>query len=385
MPGRETRQAVSAARNRMIGKDRKMEKISIIIPAYNLELYIGKCLDSLLAQTFRDFEIYVMDDGSTDRTWQILQDYEKWDARIHAFHQSNAGVSAARNALIPRAGGEYILFYDGDDYVVPDCLERLWKRAKETDADTVLYGYIFDQINGEKEEHPPVFDRDIYEGDEIMRFVVPQFIGVNFGDIRRWLDGVPGALHKENVALWRSMPKRSVIQDNGLLFDTNLKVGEDTCFTTEYLTKCRKAAILNDCLYFLVERKTSAIYTYESSAEKVQRGKTKLLAARRSLTNKVLAESGTDITSYWQGTVVMSVIQLAFLYTSDKAKGVRHRYQKWLRYVREEETQRAILAMPDFRSGGVKKIPFVFLKKHMYALLFLAVGALNLIGYQFER
>ena len=75
-----------------------MEKISIIIPAYNLESYIGKCLDSLLAQTFRDFEIYVMDDGSADRTWQILQDYEKKDTRIHAFHQKNAGVSAARNA-----------------------------------------------------------------------------------------------------------------------------------------------------------------------------------------------------------------------------------------------------------------------------------------------
>ena len=91
--------------------------VSVIIPAYNIEDYIGRCLDSVLSQTYKNLEIIVIDDGSSDRTGEILDDYEKKNHRMKVIHKENGGVSSARNIGIDRANGDYIGFVDGDDRV----------------------------------------------------------------------------------------------------------------------------------------------------------------------------------------------------------------------------------------------------------------------------
>lgn len=110
-------------------------KISVIIPAYNVAPYIRKSLDSVLNQTYKNLEIFLVDDGSTDETSTICDEYAQRDSRITVIHQQNAGLSAARNAGIERAKGEWIAFLDSDDWIEPHMYEILLKMAHENDAD----------------------------------------------------------------------------------------------------------------------------------------------------------------------------------------------------------------------------------------------------------
>ena len=110
--------------------------LSVVIPAYNIENYIGKCLDSVLAQTYQDYEIIVVNDGSTDKTGTVCDEYATKDSRIRVIHKENEGVSVARNAGIEMATGEYFLFFDGDDFMEPYTMEELYQVAREQQAST---------------------------------------------------------------------------------------------------------------------------------------------------------------------------------------------------------------------------------------------------------
>ena len=113
-------------------------KISIIVAVYKAEAYLHRCVDSLLAQTFRDFEILLIDDGSPDNSGKICDDYAKQDARIRVFHKENGGVSSARQCGMEHVRGEYVIHADPDDWVEPNMLEELYAKAKESHADMVI-------------------------------------------------------------------------------------------------------------------------------------------------------------------------------------------------------------------------------------------------------
>ena len=115
--------------------------ISVIIPVYNNEKYIARCLDSLLAQTYSDFEALVINDGSVDRSGIIIQNYAEKDPRICYFEQEKQGVSVARNKGLDNANGEFILFLDGDDWLDTDVLNRLFESAKNNNLDCVSYRF----------------------------------------------------------------------------------------------------------------------------------------------------------------------------------------------------------------------------------------------------
>ena len=118
-----------------------MSSISVIIPAHNVERVLPRCLDSLLAQSFPDWEALVVDDGSTDATPAILDQYATHDARIKAIHQVNQGVSAARNKAMEAATGEYVLFVDGDDFIHPQLMELCLGLAQRDHSDLVTFTY----------------------------------------------------------------------------------------------------------------------------------------------------------------------------------------------------------------------------------------------------
>lgn len=115
--------------------------ISVVVAIYNIEEYIGKCIDSIIGQTFRELEIILVDDGSTDSSGEICEKYAKSDNRIRVIHQKNAGLSAARNTGMKEAGGEYITFIDGDDYVHPQMIEILYKNIGNTGASISIGNY----------------------------------------------------------------------------------------------------------------------------------------------------------------------------------------------------------------------------------------------------
>ena len=125
-------------------------KVSIIVPVYNAASTLRKCVDSLLAQTLKDFEVLLIDDGSTDGSGALCDEYARQDSRVKAFHKSNGGVSSARQFGIDHAQGEYTIHADPDDWVEPGMLEELYKKAKETDADMVICDYWENGLNFQK-------------------------------------------------------------------------------------------------------------------------------------------------------------------------------------------------------------------------------------------
>ena len=113
-------------------------KVSVIVPVYEAEAYLHRCVESLLAQTVSDYEVILIDDGSPDRSGEICDEYARKDDRVRVFHQKNSGVSMARQKGLDNARGEYVIHADPDDWVEPDMLEELYTKAKEEDADMVI-------------------------------------------------------------------------------------------------------------------------------------------------------------------------------------------------------------------------------------------------------
>ena len=119
-------------------------KISLIVPVYNTEQYLDKCLDSLAAQTLDDIEVLVINDGSPDNSRKVIEEYEKKYDFIHGYDKVNGGLSDARNYGIEKAAGEYVAFVDSDDYITPDMCEKMYRKAKEKDLDVVVCDTFMD-------------------------------------------------------------------------------------------------------------------------------------------------------------------------------------------------------------------------------------------------
>lgn len=360
--------------------------ISVVIPVYNIENYIGKCLDSILAQTFQDYEVIVVNDGSSDKTGVVCDEYAAKNDRIRVIHKENEGVSVARNTGIELASGEYFLFFDGDDFMEPYTMEELYKTAKEQQADTVIYGYHRYENDKVKETCYPRFDKDIYEKDEIVQEVLPAFIGLSCDKINDWLNHKADALYVENPALWRTMTSAKVIKENNIRFIPNLKVGEDTLFIATYLSFAKKCYIQQKCYYYLVTRETSTIFVYEKKPLQKLEGKLHQLSARVELTKDIKDRRNLDIDATWRGTIVMSAVEMAFL-LSKKIPGYSYkkRYQLYLSYAKLPEVEKSVREFDIQCKLQIKKLPFIFLKKRMYGLLFFATTLLHVIHYEFNR
>lgn len=187
-----------------------MSKISIIVPVYNTEKYIGDCIESILKQTEEDFELLLIDDGSKDQSGEICDRYATKDKRINVIHKQNGGVSSARNLGLDKAKGEMIFFIDSDDTVGPDYLKNL----------EILSDEEFVQ-SGVK----------VLENDYLKAEMSHEDIFKDFNQF--WM---------ESRQQWPSMCclSRKVIEDNHLRFDTNLKMGEDGLFNQIFISKCKK-------------------------------------------------------------------------------------------------------------------------------------------------
>ena len=129
----------------------EMKLVSVIVPVYKVENYLERCVDSILAQTYKELEIILVDDGSPDRCGEICEQYASRDARIRVIHKANGGLSDARNVGVKHASGEYLLFVDSDDSVAPDLVEKTEAEAERTGCDLVLFDYIRLEDDGTRE------------------------------------------------------------------------------------------------------------------------------------------------------------------------------------------------------------------------------------------
>lgn len=209
-------------------KDLSMKKVSIIIPVYNAEKYIVACIDSVISQSFVDWELILVDDGSTDNSGEICDNYSFDDKRIRTIHKKNGGVSSARNVGIAESVGEWLYFIDSDDFIEPDTLRESLERTTTESLDLIVHGLVNDYI---------------YSGDSI-GLPYKSFEDNDLKDIIEFTDKY-GLLKGPTCKLFR----HSIIKENKLLFDESLSYGEDTKFSFEYLTKCKSIAFVPKHFY----------------------------------------------------------------------------------------------------------------------------------------
>lgn len=146
-----------------------MSLISIVVPVYNAKATLRRCMDSLAQQTYQDFEVLMVNDGSTDESAEICREYSSRDGRFRLIDQKNAGPAAARNTGIDQAVGKYITFVDSDDYVEPNMLEVLYQRAEESQADITVFGYYQEKDDVSKCVSC-AYEPGVYRGEACRRF-----------------------------------------------------------------------------------------------------------------------------------------------------------------------------------------------------------------------
>ena len=201
-------------------------KISVIVAVYKAEAYLHRCVDSLLAQTFQDFEILLIDDGSPDNSGKICDDYAKQDARIRVFHKENGGVASARQCGIDHAKGEYTTHVDPDDWVELTMLEEMYAKAKEDNADIVFSDFLFENKNG----------NSIYHKQQPASLTTECVL----------FDLV---CHRLGISLCSRLIRLSCYKDNYIRFPLDLKYGEDNCVLIKLLCKMQRVSYLPYAYY----------------------------------------------------------------------------------------------------------------------------------------
>lgn len=206
--------------------------VSVIIPIYNVEQYIEKCIDSIAGQTYRNIEVICVNDGSPDNSGYICDQYACKDKRIRVIHIQNGGVSNARNMGIEAATGEYIMFVDGDDYLAKDCIEYFVSLMHEFSADIVYSENYY-----------------TYEGEQQKR-----------RDCRKNLSGEEAAVmqlcYRTNIGVWNKLFKRQVLKD--IRFITSQRIGEGFNFNVSAFQKARRIAVGERKVYYYRQNNESS-------------------------------------------------------------------------------------------------------------------------------
>ena len=206
-----------------------MCRVSVIVPVYQVEAYLAKCLDSILAQTFTDFELILVDDGTRDDCPRIMTRYAAMDARIRCIHKENGGLSSARNAGLDIARGEYIAFVDSDDTVEPTMLADAVAAAERAGAELVIYNYRLVTQDGPQGAYLPMKNETL-DLDQM---------GLADYFYRYWMPYVHGQ------EAWCRLYRRDIIEQNHLRYAPNDEIfAEDTLFSAMYLMHVHTLAAL---------------------------------------------------------------------------------------------------------------------------------------------
>ena len=203
-----------------------MEKISVIIPVYNVEPYIRQCLDSIINQTYKNLEIIIIDDGSPDGCGAICDEYAKKDSRIIVIHKENEGLCAARNDGIKQATGEWVAFVDSDDWCELDYYENMMNSIMNEDIEMIIAGGYYSEFQG-KSSIVRTFEKPLkFIGrDNIETLMIKTLISGKRG----YAYGYP----------WDRLYKALFIKNHDLYFDTDQKAWEDCCFNFRFLNEAK--------------------------------------------------------------------------------------------------------------------------------------------------
>lgn len=232
-----------------------MDKISVIVPVYNAEKYLKQCLDSLVSQTYKNIEIVCVDDGSSDGSLAILQEYSEKDERIKVISIENSGVSNARNVAIKNATGEYFAFCDSDDWFDKDYCHILHDVAVSENADIVMCSYVSE--TGDRSFERPIFEESkiVFDEQQIKNNLHRRLFGLINEELASPEKG-------DSIAsLWTKLIKRDIVQKAEFCDLKEIAVFEDGLFLIDVLADCKKFVYINKPLYHYRKTNEQSITT----------------------------------------------------------------------------------------------------------------------------
>lgn len=228
--------------------------ISIIIPVYNSEKYLKKCIDSILNQTYRKLEIICVDDGSTDKSIEILMDYALKDKRIKIYKNEFKGVSAARNSALEKCTGNYVMFVDSDDWIDTNICKEALEIIESEKADIIIWSYVREYLNTSKVRYVLGNQKEIYKNEDI--------------DILcRRMYGLIGAelSQPENanvlVTVWGKLYRKDKIKNIKFIDLKDIGTSEDTLFNIEVFQEAQKVVYIPKCAYHYRKTNNGSITT----------------------------------------------------------------------------------------------------------------------------
>ena len=254
-----------------------MDKLSIIIPVYNTELYIKRCLDSVVSQTYENIEIICVDDGSTDNSGKICAEYAEKDARIKYIYKPNGGESSARNAGLRNASGHYIGFIDCDDWIAPDMYATLHHMAKKHNAHVNVVNF--------------------YKNTDAEQLIMQNRKPIKNGCMSA-RDMMIYALNRDDYTgycsyIWNKLFSADLIRKNGLLFDEQIRFGGDVLFHAQVVLSDGCTGVYNDTpLYHYYQRGSSTAHSKDLSTKR------DILTAYKRIEQLMNKKGYSDI-SFW--------------------------------------------------------------------------------------
>ena len=247
-------------------------KVSIIVPVYNAERHLERCVDSILSQEFQDVELILVDDGSTDGSPALCDAYAGRDSRVRAIHRENGGVSVARNAGIDVARGEYLQFLDADDWITTDATKLLVRAMEENRVDMVIADF-FRVVGGRVAQKSDIDEecaitREEY-ADHMMETPADFYWGV----------------------CWNKLYKRSIVESHQVRMDPTISWSEDFIFNMEYVLHCKSVFPLHAPIYYYVKTEGSLVETQSGGFGSMLRMKLSVIEYYRSFYKNVYDES----------------------------------------------------------------------------------------------
>ena len=328
------------------------ELISIIVPIYNAEPFLSKCLFSIIQQTYRNIEIILVDDGSTDKSGRICDEFAKYDNRIKVLHEENGGVSIARNKGLLKATGGYCAFVDSDDWITNDCIEQLYNTIK--DFDMSVGGIESLTIKGFKVHH---------KEDGILMFA----------DSSRFSSYIYG--HNDISCPFAKLFRMDIIRKYNLLFNNSIKYGEDALFVFEYLYRSNAIAFTPQTIYKYNRININSATTkyYESVTDWIQL----LIEARIKLFAKLpyCDEATVGLQRYivfWMNRIIKKHVEALDKQSSINA--IKYTYDVFSGYMNREIINDSDLTFKEFEEyrkyqESVEKSDFQAVYNHIYTAM----------------
>lgn len=220
-----------------------MIKFSIIVPVYKVEKYISNCIESILTQSYKNFELILINDGSPDKCGEICDKYADKDKRIKVIHKKNGGVSSARNIGIQNANGEYIWFVDSDDWIEENALLILFEKIKYNNPDLIIFNSKMIKKNN------VIINKFNVDNYELINMNTNEFFNKYY--------------FKYNIGfeLWNKLYKKDIITENNIYFSDEETIGEDLLFNLYYYEHINNYLYIKDILYNYLSREDSAMFT----------------------------------------------------------------------------------------------------------------------------